>query len=75
MSRLVSCTGKRAYTQWAAAEKEAKRVRRQLDEDIHPYRCRNCGLVHLGSGEGVKDKRVAERRFVRYAKPKEPEKA
>lgn len=67
--RQVGCKGKRSYSAWAFAEKEAKRVRRQLDEQIHPYRCKACGLVHLGSGQGVKDIRKAEKWFKRYVVP------
>jgi hypothetical protein len=70
--RQVGCKGKRSYTSWAAAEKEAKRVRRQTEEGIHPYRCKACSFVHLGSGHGVKDQRAAQRRFARYVVPLPP---
>lgn len=46
---ISKCTGKAAFLSWTLAEKAAKRTRR---ENRHPYHCRACGYVHLGTSIG-----------------------
>lgn len=42
----VDCHGKVAFPSWTLAEKAAKRTRK---DNRHPYHCRACHFVHLGT--------------------------
>lgn len=63
--KLAACDGKVAFSTWADAERAAKRRRRNADGvSIAPYHCRDCGKVHLGTGEPVRDQAKLAR-FIR----------
>lgn len=53
----AGCSGKEPFASWQAAQKAVKRkntVKRLRGEDLIPltvYRCRDCGLYHVGGPE------------------------
>lgn len=61
MTGIAACIGKVAFDDWDQAERAAKRRRRSAEADLHPYRCKVCHKVHVGSDRGVRNKRKAER--------------
>lgn len=50
-AKASGCDGKQVFPNWALAQKKARwMTRRDGSEGIcKPYRCHNCGLIHIGS--------------------------
>ena len=62
----ASCDGKVAFDSWSKAERAAGRRRKNAEADVHPYRCKVCGKVHIGGGDPVRDVRKMQRSFARF---------
>ena len=50
--RDVACAGKRWWFTYADAKREASRLRRTGRTGLRAYRCRFCGLNHIGGRPG-----------------------
>jgi len=49
--KLGGCEGKEPFTSPAKAIEVGRRMTRAKGEKIDHYRCRHCGLYHLGSNK------------------------
>jgi hypothetical protein len=52
-SNATSCGGKKKYRSFQTAQNfhnqmRRTRMRQGIKENLHPYRCQNCGMFHLG---------------------------
>lgn len=50
-NKEAGCKGKPPFNSMKRAVKVAKRMRRRRNEPVAPYRCKFCGLVHIGGTE------------------------
>lgn len=44
----VGCTGKRSFLTFTDADKRATIMRRRWHEPLAAYRCKHCGMYHIG---------------------------
>lgn len=65
LSNQSSCGDKKIYYSYAGALKANKKLKRKLQfsprENLHPYRCENCGLFHLGHAKRTREKKYFKR--------------
>lgn len=53
----AGCTGKHGFPRRALAQKAADRLNgRHIEGHASVYRCRSCGLFHVGVGRALKTK-------------------
>ena len=48
-SQAAACDGKSTYTRMSVAANSAKWLSRNVDEAFKAYKCRHCGMYHVGS--------------------------
>lgn len=45
---LAACVGKKTFPDKGTALKVAARMRRNRGERLEPYKCKSCGMIHIG---------------------------
>lgn len=48
-SKVVACGEKKSYSRMSVAANSAKWLSRNVDEAFKAYKCRHCGMYHVGS--------------------------
>lgn len=49
--KAAACEGKHVFRTMAYAKRVARKMRREKNEAVAPYRCKLCRMIHIGGTE------------------------